>query len=536
MDDEMKMQIEPQEANEGLSRQSQVFAMATHRVVGAFACFTAAVFFLLGSSTRLSRADAARPIRSLTVAERTNLPDNTQVTLSGRGTVTLGQLRAEHRARLERFSRAGVWGKRLADRMPKPAPLTGAAINAQSVLVNSQPPAGNNVVSNGILQPQNSSALGQDGSGNGRGIQNTPGLCGVTNPGEAGQQQNPNGGVLLQGNGQNALDGKAGATLAGRTQKQSSGTGGGIQNNQATNAVAATKKTGGTGASGLGGSPSNGGGVTIQGNGQNTIGAGINQVQSNGAIGEPGCINPPDDAALHLQGNGQNTLRGGNQISNGALGQTGGSNGGGGVGGRVLVNTKQAPPTPGAGKNAVAAANAASSSLFLVPRQGYKNDPLPVDYVAFCNAAQASACIYLPPNTTFAYPGSGNPLQGFQSINQTLHGNVDSFALDIDPLITDAGACNSLGGTLMDEGCRFVYFTIQETKFKPSGTPSTAASCDPGSYSIDLKQGTIDANYAVAEPAFATGATPVTCVVQVWLYPFAPSPTPVPTANKAPKP
>src|SRR5215469_4026446 len=106
--------------------------MTPHRLVGAFACFTAAVLLLLGSSTRLSGADAARPIRSLTVAERANLPDNTKVTLPWRGTVTLGQLRAEHRARLERFSRAGVWGKRLADRMPKPAPLTGAASNAQS--------------------------------------------------------------------------------------------------------------------------------------------------------------------------------------------------------------------------------------------------------------------------------------------------------------------------------------------------------------------------------------------------------------------
>jgi hypothetical protein len=347
--------------------------MTNHRLVGMSACCTAVILFILGSSTRLSGADTARPIRSLTVAERANLPDNTKVTLSRRGTVTLGQLRAEHRARLEPFSRAGVWGKRLADRMPKPSPLTGAAINAQSVLVNSQPPAGNKVVSNGILQPQNSSALGQGG-----GIQNTSGPCGVTttNAAAAGQQ-NPNGGVLLQGNGQNALGGKTGATVARQTQKQSSGAGGGIQNNQATSAVAATKKTGWTGASGLGGSPSNGGGLTIQGNGQNTIGAGVNQIQSNGAIGEPGCINPPDDGALHLQGNGQNTLRGGNQISNGALGQTGGSNGGGGVGGRVLVNTKPAPPTPGAGKNAVATARAVSSAPKPTPAPTANKAPKP---------------------------------------------------------------------------------------------------------------------------------------------------------------
>jgi hypothetical protein len=153
--------------------------------------------------------------------------------------------------------------------------------------------------------------------------------------------------------------------------------------------------------------------------------------------------------------------------------------------------------------------------------------------VAFCNAAQASACIYLPPNTTFIYPWSGDPTQGLQSLPQTLNGNVDSFVLDIDPLITDAGACKSLGGTPTDEGCQFAYFTLQETKFKPTGTPSSAASCDPSGYSVNLQRGTIDVLYGVGESAFATGATPVTCVVQVWLYPSAPKP---PTANKAPKP
>src|SRR6516162_6109723 len=73
--------------------------------------------------------ESARSIGSLTPDQRNHLPDNTQVTLPRRGTVTLGTLRAEHRARMERFSRADLWGKRVAERMPKPTPLSSQKLS-----------------------------------------------------------------------------------------------------------------------------------------------------------------------------------------------------------------------------------------------------------------------------------------------------------------------------------------------------------------------------------------------------------------------
>jgi hypothetical protein len=63
-------------------------------------------------------AEEARPIASLTPEERsTGLPDNTVVTLKSGRTATLGVLRAEHRARLERFTKAAELGKMVAAKL-----------------------------------------------------------------------------------------------------------------------------------------------------------------------------------------------------------------------------------------------------------------------------------------------------------------------------------------------------------------------------------------------------------------------------------
>src|SRR5215472_1020590 len=67
--------------------------------------------------------ETTRSIGSLTPDERMHLPESTQVTVFKR-TVTLGTLRAEHRARMERFSRAALWGKRVAERISKPGPAS----------------------------------------------------------------------------------------------------------------------------------------------------------------------------------------------------------------------------------------------------------------------------------------------------------------------------------------------------------------------------------------------------------------------------
>ena len=71
------------------------------------------LFFFLAA--RSFGGDEARPIASLTPEERsTGLPDNTQVKLASGRTATLGVLRAEHRARLERFTKAAELGKMVA--------------------------------------------------------------------------------------------------------------------------------------------------------------------------------------------------------------------------------------------------------------------------------------------------------------------------------------------------------------------------------------------------------------------------------------
>src|SRR5258708_24669897 len=86
------------------------------------ATFLCVAFF---SSPPLLGNVKARPISSLTAEERARLPDNTQVTLESGKTVSLGTLRAEHRARLEPFTPPAARGKIAAGKLsPHPAPRT----------------------------------------------------------------------------------------------------------------------------------------------------------------------------------------------------------------------------------------------------------------------------------------------------------------------------------------------------------------------------------------------------------------------------
>ena len=77
--------------------------------------------------------DAARPLSSLTADERMRLPDNTMVKLASGKSASLGTLRAEHKARLERFANAEALGRSVAARLapipsnsPQQAPAAGA--------------------------------------------------------------------------------------------------------------------------------------------------------------------------------------------------------------------------------------------------------------------------------------------------------------------------------------------------------------------------------------------------------------------------
>jgi hypothetical protein len=173
-------------------------------------------------------------------------------------------------------------------------------------------------------------------------------------------------------------------------------------------------------------------------------------------------------------------------------------------GGAVVFSKSNASGGSAAtGLNASAKAVTAVQST-LVPRQAY-NVPIPKDYTAFCNAAQASACVYLPPNTTVTTDYTSN-------LN-----NPNAFVLDVDPLITDPATCTSLGGSLDSmQQCVFKYFSNQQTNFKyPGGTPSWAYNCDPGYYRLDVKDGMVSVDVGFFTP-YTTGAAPFDCVIQLW--------------------
>lgn len=130
--------------------------------------------------------------------------------------------------------------------------------------------------------------------------------------------------------------------------------------------------------------------------------------------------------------------------------------------------------------------------------------PVPKDYMDFCKAAEATACIYLPADTT---------LTAFQGDPTT----STSYAWDEDALITDAGVCKFDGGLVWGGGCLFYYPVIHVVDFKPTGTLSTAAACDaPSKYLLDAK-GAIKASYPYPSVTFTTGGAPITCVAQVWI-------------------
>ena len=140
----------------------------------------------------------------------------------------------------------------------------------------------------------------------------------------------------------------------------------------------------------------------------------------------------------------------------------------------------------------------------MVPSQYMKNKPLPRDYVAACT--NATACLYLPGNTTF---------WGYQDIAFTSEG-----VLDRDFLIVDSGVCASDGGSMNGNGwCEFAYPVVVLENFKPAGKLSTTGQCDsPMQFTLD-QMGAIKVWY---DPpiynAFDTftSQNALTCTIQVW--------------------
>jgi len=82
-------------------------------------CFTiVALGPVLLSPPRCLGGDVPRPIASLTIQQRLNLPGNTRVQLKGGRIATLAELREEHQRRMQRFANASALGKAAHGRMP----------------------------------------------------------------------------------------------------------------------------------------------------------------------------------------------------------------------------------------------------------------------------------------------------------------------------------------------------------------------------------------------------------------------------------
>ena len=134
---------------------------------------------------------------------------------------------------------------------------------------------------------------------------------------------------------------------------------------------------------------------------------------------------------------------------------------------------------------------------------------LPRDYRDFCQAAEASACIYLPANTSF-FPGE-------------YVGNKNTpFVAASDPLIMDANVCAYDGGSLDPQyGCVFYYPMAEVTNFIPNAPISSNASCDPAAHYVVDAKGAVQVRFTATAytnlEAFTTPQAPVTCAVQVWL-------------------
>jgi hypothetical protein len=170
-------------------------------------------------------------------------------------------------------------------------------------------------------------------------------------------------------------------------------------------------------------------------------------------------------------------------------------------------------------KNSVATTRPSASSSGLLPRTlvplpdlaGKSPDGiLPRDYRDFCQAADSSACVYLPANTSF-FRGQ------YTGIKNT------PFVAASDPLITDPGVCAYDGGSLDAQyGCIFYYPMGEVTNFTPNAPISSNASCDPAAHYIVDPKGAIQVTFTATVytnlEAFTTPQAPVTCAVQVWLW------------------
>jgi hypothetical protein len=143
---------------------------------------------------------------------------------------------------------------------------------------------------------------------------------------------------------------------------------------------------------------------------------------------------------------------------------------------------------------------------------GWPGYPLPKDYLDYCTGANATACLYLPGNSTYYAAPKG-------------------IAISVDPLIFDKAVCDFDGGQLNISpdfpGCAFYYPYDYAMNFVPSGTSvSSKMSCaQPSTATVDPR-GAIEVKYPMqlsGGGGFGISLVPnvigpqVTCVVQAYI-------------------
>ena len=170
----------------------------------------------------------------------------------------------------------------------------------------------------------------------------------------------------------------------------------------------------------------------------------------------------------------------------------------------LALRKKKSTPDKGRLTNEGLRAAEAYSSTPLVVEPPSKYASAPGDMKAFCSAASASACLYLPPNAN---------LQLFPDGSSAL----------IDPFIGQS-QCSAEGGgwNYYDNACDFTYLTTVGVSFIPPGDykVSYTQNCDPSVWAVSIdNKGSVEIRLLAASSGkaelYATG-NGSTCTVDVF--------------------
>jgi hypothetical protein len=167
----------------------------------------------------------------------------------------------------------------------------------------------------------------------------------------------------------------------------------------------------------------------------------------------------------------------------------------------------------------------ASATWNAVPWTGVPGSHWAPDYTAFCKAAKASICLYVP--------------QASYALGATLAPAGGAFT-DIDMLITDKGICSDEGGTLYSKGgvvlgCLFFYpngFNVQYFAGNPPSATANTKACSSKGFTkvIDPHGGaaiTLSQLY-LGYPWGGSSAKTVTCAISIMVPSGQPKTLPTP--------